>query len=332
MKELKKLDVEQLKNVTGGMLLASNSRDMPLLYYYKPKFGGALLLALITLAGQLLGSFVWVICAFLESLISGEKMALSADNMNILLVYVVSFIPVAFFIWRRSLTFKAHGEAPVPLNAFHTSASRNFSAAIVTCLVVLLTFCLIILIEPIERLMPESEALKQIFYMIRQRPVNAALSVCIAAPILEELVCRGFIMRGLLQHYRPWLAIVISAFLFAAIHGNLAQGVTAFLLGLLLGWVYYRTGSLLLSMMIHFIVNTSSTVLALIPSIPEDATLRSLLFSDGPALDYYIFFAFVAVLAVAIIAILHKNLPSSTSLKPAAPETSEDAIEEIQVW
>lgn len=285
--------------------------------YYKPKVGGAFLLAAITMAGQLLGALAWVIQLVIEGLIRGERPAYSLDSMNMLLVYVVSFIPVAFFIWRRSVTFKERGEAPVPLNAPKFGRLNSFAAI---ALVAVLTFCLIILIDPIERVMPESEVLKQIFNMIRRHPVNTALSVCIAAPVLEEIVCRGYIMRGMLQYMKPWQAIVISAFLFAAIHGNLAQGLTAFILGILLGWVYYRIGSLLMSIMIHFIVNTTSTVIALIPSVSEDASIQSLMFGAQPAWCYYLFMTFVAVLAVAIIMTLHRKLPSSTSLKPLCPD------------
>lgn len=290
---------------------------MKLFNFYKPKVGGALLLAVITMAGQLLGALAWIIQLVIEGLIRGERPAYSLDSMNMLLVYVVSFIPVAFFIWRRSVTFKERGEAPVPLNAPKFGRLNSFAAI---ALVAVLTFCVIVLMEPLERLIPESDALKQIFYILRQHPVNTALSLCIAAPVLEEIVCRGYMMRGMLQYIKPWQAIVISAFLFAVIHGNLAQGVTAFILGILLGWVYYRTGSLLLSMMIHFIVNTTSTVIALIPSVSEDASIQSLLFGAQPSWYYYLFIAFVAVLAVAIIMTLHRKLPSSTSLKPLCPD------------
>lgn len=290
---------------------------MKLFNFYKPKLGGALLLAVITMAGQLLGALAWVIQIVIERLIRGEGFATSPDSMNMLLVYVVSFIPVAFFIWRRSVTFKNRGEAPVSLNA---PQFGSLNAVVTIALVAVLTFCVIVLMEPLERLIPESDALKQIFYILRQHPVNTALSLCIAAPVLEEIVCRGYMMRGMLQYIKPWQAIVISAFLFAAIHGNLAQGVTAFILGILLGWVYYRTGSLLLSMMIHFIVNTSSTVIALIPSIPEDASLQSIMANTHPECDYYLLLGFCAVLLVVIVWILHKNLPSSTSLKPICPD------------
>lgn len=58
----------------------------------------------------------------------------------------------------------------------------------------------------------------------------------------------------------PALAIFIQAVFFAAIHMNIWQGLSAFLIGCLMGYVYYRTGSLKLTMLIHC-TNNSLTVL-----------------------------------------------------------------------
>lgn len=87
------------------------------------------------------------------------------------------------------------------------------------------------------------------------------LAVCIMAPIVEECVFRGAIERKLLERdWNPWWAIVISALIFAVFHGNLVQGMTAFILGMFLGWVYYRTRNIWLCIFVHAVNNTWSTV------------------------------------------------------------------------
>ena len=66
--------------------------------------------------------------------------------------------------------------------------------------------------------------------------------VGLLAPLAEELVFRGAILRALLRwHKNAWVGIAISAVLFAIIHMNPAQMPHAFFVGLLLGWMYYRT-------------------------------------------------------------------------------------------
>lgn len=83
----------------------------------------------------------------------------------------------------------------------------------------------------------------------------ALLTLAVAAPVLEELLFRGVILNGLLRNRRPWVAIGQSALLFGLIHFNPAQSVSAGLLGVLLGWLYYRTRSLGLCIALHAINN-----------------------------------------------------------------------------
>ena len=85
------------------------------------------------------------------------------------------------------------------------------------------------------------------------------LALGIMAPIAEEAVFRGAVLRTLLDIFGSrahWAAIVFSALVFGAIHLNLAQGTHAFLVGLLLGWMYYRTGSILPGVLFHWVNNT----------------------------------------------------------------------------
>ena len=82
------------------------------------------------------------------------------------------------------------------------------------------------------------------------------------APVCEELVFRGAILRSLLQ-WKPekhWVPIAISAFLFALVHGNPAQMPHAFVVGLLLGWLYYRTGSVVPGVAYHWMNNSIAYV------------------------------------------------------------------------
>ena len=82
------------------------------------------------------------------------------------------------------------------------------------------------------------------------------------APLVEELVFRGAILRGLLRwHRNPWLGIAISAVLFSVVHMNPAQMPHAFLIGLLLGWMYYRTDSIVPGVVYHWVNNTVAYVL-----------------------------------------------------------------------
>lgn len=96
------------------------------------------------------------------------------------------------------------------------------------------------------------------------------VAVGLLAPLVEEIVFRGAILRALLSQFsKAWVAILISAVLFAAIHANPAQMPHAFVVGLLLGWMYWRTSSILPGMVYHFVNNSVAYVMANIVKDPD---------------------------------------------------------------
>ena len=87
------------------------------------------------------------------------------------------------------------------------------------------------------------------------------LAIGIFAPLVEETVFRGAIQREALKFFcgkgmSHWVAIAFTALLFAAAHGNPAQMPHAFLVGLLLGWLCYRSGSIVPGIVVHWVNNS----------------------------------------------------------------------------
>ena len=83
------------------------------------------------------------------------------------------------------------------------------------------------------------------------------LGTCVFAPIGEEFVCRGVIL-GTLRKYGNWWAIFMTAALFGLMHMNFYQGPYALLIGMVLGFVTVKTGSIWCAVLIHMINNTWS--------------------------------------------------------------------------
>ena len=98
-------------------------------------------------------------------------------------------------------------------------------------------------------------------FIAMSRNPFGVLSIALLAPILEELLFRGAI-QGRLQAsgLSPWVAIIISSFIFGVVHMNPAQIPFAFLLGMMFGWLYYRTGSLLPGIIGHVLNNSVAAV------------------------------------------------------------------------
>ena len=102
--------------------------------------------------------------------------------------------------------------------------------------------------------------MEETFLAMSHNPFGV-LSIALLAPLLEELLFRGAI-QGQLQTMiqKPWVAIIISSFIFGVVHMNPAQIPFAFLLGMLFGWLYYRTGSLLPGIIGHVLNNSVATI------------------------------------------------------------------------
>ncbi len=83
---------------------------------------------------------------------------------------------------------------------------------------------------------------------------NALLLILLAgimAPLVEELFFRGFLLRGLLRSMSPWVAVVVQAVVFAAVHLQPLQFPGLLVVGLATGAVAVRTGRLGMCWAIH---------------------------------------------------------------------------------
>ncbi|MGM0369844.1 MAG: CPBP family intramembrane glutamic endopeptidase [Bacillota bacterium] len=89
----------------------------------------------------------------------------------------------------------------------------------------------------------------------------------VLAPIIEEIVFRGLILAGLADSYSRKKAIVVSAILFAVYHFNLFQLVPTFLVGLLLGYIYLKTRSVLICIFTHLIYNLIPVIVTQFQSV-----------------------------------------------------------------
>ena len=87
------------------------------------------------------------------------------------------------------------------------------------------------------------------------------ISVVILAPIFEEVLFRGIILRRLSRAYSITATVVIQAVLFGILHFNMLQFLYATVLGLFLGFIVIWTDSLYAGIIIHMIFNGSSFII-----------------------------------------------------------------------
>lgn len=88
------------------------------------------------------------------------------------------------------------------------------------------------------------------------------ITACVAAPVFEEIIFRGFLLPSLTRYVPVWGAILASSLLFAIAHLSLSEVLPLATLGMVLGVVYTRSRNLLASMLLHGLWN-AGTLLSL---------------------------------------------------------------------
>ena len=158
------------------------------------------------------------------------------------------------------------------------------------------------------------------------RNVFGIISIAIMAPLVEELLFRGAIQGHLLRKgMKPVYAILIASAVFGIVHMNPIQIPFAFAIGMIFGWLYYRTGSVVPGMIGHFINNSIATIQMALLSKEELNTKTIEWLGEGPT---YALFAISLALTIGMFLYLKKRLPAAPDYASLSchPEQSEDVL------
>ncbi len=190
--------------------------------------------------------FGFLISAILLIVLPTEK---NVANIQIILLIGELFLPVPIFIWgwRRTIPLGELMRVRVP-----TAASLLASLPI--------ALGLTIIIDELDRLtqiiLPLPEKFVKIEELLRITDWQSAILVIgivvVTAPLIEEIIFRGFFQRVL--EYRLGnitRAVLISALVFAIIHFNIWWAIQIYLLGLFMGYLAWRSDSVFPSFIVH---------------------------------------------------------------------------------
>ena len=167
---------------------------------------------------------------------------------------------------------------------FHPAGTSMRATAVrlvpwVLLLVPALVLCVSMLVDVVTRAFPLSDSEQAMFERMTGSDLATVLMACAIAPVVEEMLFRGVILRGFLARYGRAQAIWGSAALFGLAHLNVYQFVAALLLGAVCGWLYERSRSLVPSIALHAAYNTTLNVLANLG--PNDADSTQLTLTAG---------------------------------------------------
>ena len=155
--------------------------------------------------------------------------------------------------------------------------------------------------------------LMQDTFLGMSRNVFGIISITIMAPLVEELLFRGAIQGYMLRKgMKPLHAILIASAIFGIVHMNPIQIPFAFAIGLIFGWLYYRTGSVVPGIVGHFINNSIACIQMATLTEEEFNTKTIEWLGAGPT---YALFAISLAVMIGMFLYLKKRLPEAPSYK-----------------
>ena len=166
-------------------------------------------------------------------------------------------IVLAFYLLRRKKLSEALWLRPVSAPAMLAGAS----------LAPALYFVVVIVLTVLPAAWTESYG--EASSGISTDSVLGVISVAVVAPVAEELIFRGLVTNRLSRVMPGWLAVLLSAAVFGACHGELVWFCYAFVLGALFGLIDLRAGSVLPSILGHAVFNTIGQIMTFVPETEE---------------------------------------------------------------
>ncbi len=217
--------------------------------------------------------FSGYVFAFFQTVISEKFPVLR--NMNFRMVSDTAFMNLAaisvilYFVFRKySQTRSAIGLAPVsPLKAVVTAAAGYLAVLPVLTATMVLTFLLMRKIG----YEPPVQPIVEVFMEEKEGGVLlvSALFAAIFGPVAEEVFFRGFMYPAVRKKWGVAAGIIGTSVIFSALHTHMAGFLPIMILGMLLAYLYERTGSLLVPMAVHMAHNIGMVFMVFIMRIIE---------------------------------------------------------------
>lgn len=175
----------------------------------------------------------------------------------VLIVAVAITVPTYFLIYR--------GRKPELLKFVSLKGIHPISVPVL----VIFGLALNIVMEMLLSLLNQLSFLKSFFDSYNQVSnlifgggfALSLLAVGVLGPMFEEILFRGLVFGELRKITKVRTAIFIQALIFGIYHMNVVQGSYAFVIGIMLGFIYYRSNSIYASMIVHITINSSSVLI-----------------------------------------------------------------------
>lgn len=98
------------------------------------------------------------------------------------------------------------------------------------------------------------------------------LCLCVFAPLIEEFLMRGCMLK-ILRRYGNWFAIIVSSVMFGLLHNNIGQGVSAVVIGIAFGTIAVKCESIWPTIILHALNNFLYFIVGIFSNIDNEVLI-----------------------------------------------------------
>lgn len=219
------------------------------------------------------------------------------DFSNVMILNSLAAI-ILIFTWFGIIYTSKSGEKKEPIGMAALFSTKLKDYVFIGWLGISLGICLSVAVS-IFGISEQDEAFKQVNELIESQPFWLKIaSAGVIIPIQEEFMYRGLIYKNIEQRYDIKKATFISSLMFGVMHMNLSQGIFAFLMGIVLAFIYQKTRNIYACIVFHCSTNLFSVLLS-------TRTVRSFLEEDVYLLPLVLLCMIASTFAVMLY--LHKE-------------------------
>lgn len=220
----------------------------------KQKFGIKDILMFFAFAGLLMLVFRFAL-SYISYFANMEEQDVSGINFAILYLFqtVVLALPLGIIIFFK----KNFGMKDLGFGKIYPKNILKFAfLGYVYYIAIMIIISLVSAYTKVE--VPGFEAQESHISLMGDGSFGAVVTVVIItffAPVLEEVIFRGFIFKTMIKAWPEWVAFAVSGLVFATIHMEFQSILPLFILGMILNWMFFRTKSIYPGIFFHVVNN-----------------------------------------------------------------------------
>lgn len=223
------------------------------------------------------------------------------NSMMLTAIAAAITIPIACLLFR--------GDKRKEYTEYEKLNVRLYGLIIIAAISICLGSNQLLTISRLDEIFPGFQQVQEILY--GGGIVMEVLAAVILAPIIEELLFRGLVFKRLYGYTGRIPAMIISSLFFGIYHGNMVQGIYAFIVGMLFVFIYDKYKTIAAPILAHMIANLTSV-------LSVEAGIFDVLYLND--MTFYISTVISIALCIGVVIVINKKVVRTETKKLVTDE------------